>query len=40
MLVGGIMVVALLLLFSPALMLAWSKVRGVDPHSRERRKTI
>src|SRR5512136_2321725 len=30
MLVGGIMVFALLLLFSPALMLAWSKIRGTS----------
>jgi putative tricarboxylic transport membrane protein len=40
MLVGGIMVFALLLLFWPALTLAWGKARGVDPHSHERRKTV
>jgi putative tricarboxylic transport membrane protein len=40
MLVGGIMVFALLLLFWPALTLAWSKVRGVDPDRHERRKTV
>jgi putative tricarboxylic transport membrane protein len=40
MLVGGIMVLALLLLFWPGLTLAWSKVRGVDPDRHERRKTV
>jgi putative tricarboxylic transport membrane protein len=40
MLVGGIMTFGLLMLFWPAISFAWDKVRGVDPDSHERRKTV
>jgi putative tricarboxylic transport membrane protein len=40
MLVSGIMIFALLMLFWPAISFAWDKVRGIDPDSHERRKTV
>ena len=40
MLVGGIMTFGILMLFWPAISFAWDKVRGVDPGSHERRKTV